>query len=87
MKIIMERKLISIKDAAKMLGVSTLTLRNWDKNGKLQALRHPMNNYRVYKTEDINNLIENIANNSIPRIKSNAGKSRSRKLNVIHFEE
>ena len=83
----MERKLISIKDAAKMLGVSTLTLRNWDKNGKLQALRHPMNNYRVYKTEDINNLIENISNNSTPRVKFDSSKGRSRKLDVLHLEE
>ncbi|MEK9177768.1 MAG: MerR family DNA-binding transcriptional regulator [Patescibacteria group bacterium] len=82
----MERKLISIKDAAKMLGVSTLTLRNWDKNGKLQALRHPMNNYRVYKTEDINNLIENISNNSLSKARSSFTKSKSRKLNVLHLE-
>ncbi|MEK7501466.1 MAG: MerR family DNA-binding transcriptional regulator [Patescibacteria group bacterium] len=83
----MERKLISIKDAAKMLGVSTLTLRNWDKNGKLRALRHPMNNYRVYKTDDINNLIENISNNSTLRVKSDSSKGRSRKLDVLHLEE
>ncbi|MBU6427174.1 MerR family DNA-binding transcriptional regulator [Patescibacteria group bacterium] len=82
----MERKLISIKDAAKMLGVSSLTLRNWDKNGKLPALRHPMNNYRVYKVDDIEKLIETIGSNRSPRlVKSN--KKQSVKLAVRHLEE
>ena len=44
---------ITIKQASSILGVSSLTLRNWDKSGKLKALRHPMNNYRVYKMEDL----------------------------------
>ena len=42
------KKFITVKEAAKLLGVTTLTLRNWDKNGKLEAGRHPFNNYRVY---------------------------------------
>ena len=53
----MGNKLISIKKASEMLGVTPLTLRNWDKNGKLKAMRHPLNNYRVYKVEDIERLI------------------------------
>ena len=51
---------ITIKQAAKILGVSPLTLRNWDKNGKLKAHRHPMNNYRVYKIEDLETLMQEI---------------------------
>jgi excisionase family DNA binding protein len=53
----MNNQYISIKDAAEILGVTTLTLRNWDKKGKLKALRHPLNNYRVYKKEDIDELL------------------------------
>lgn len=49
------KKYITVKEAAYILGVSPLTLRNWDKNGKFPAQRHPMNNYRVYKAEDILN--------------------------------
>jgi len=45
----MEKKYYTIKQAAKIIGVTPLTLRNWDKNGKLKAYRHPINNYRVYK--------------------------------------
>ncbi len=51
---------ITIKEAANVLGVSPLTLRNWDKNGKLKAYRHPMNNYRVYKIEDLETVMEEI---------------------------
>ena len=51
---------ITIKEASKMMGVSPLTLRNWDKNGKLKAYRHPINNYRVYKKEEIEAVLQQI---------------------------
>ena len=47
------KKYFSIKETAGILGVTPLTLRNWDKNGRLKAYRNPINNYRVYKKEDI----------------------------------
>lgn len=56
----MNNQYITIKEASKILGVSPLTLRNWDKNGKLKAHRHPINNYRVYKIEDLEALIKEI---------------------------
>ena len=46
-------KYITIKKAAKLLHVSPITLRNWDKAGKLKAYRHPVNNYRVYRLDQI----------------------------------
>lgn len=49
----MQRKYYTIKQAAKILGVTPLTLRNWDKSGKLKAYRHPANNYRIYKPEQL----------------------------------
>jgi len=49
----MEKKYLTIKEAAKILGVTPLTLRNWDKSGKLKAYRNPINNYRIYKPEQI----------------------------------
>lgn len=57
-----ENKYITIKNAAKLLGVTPLTLRNWDKQGKLLASRHPFNNYRVYNISDINNLLNRMGN-------------------------
>ena len=56
----MKDKLITIKEAAKILGVSCDTLRRWDKAGKLKAKRHPMNNYRVYSARTIKNLKDKI---------------------------
>lgn len=56
----MEYKYITIKQAAKILGVSPLTLRNWDNSGKFEASRHPISNYRVYKIEDIENILISI---------------------------
>jgi excisionase family DNA binding protein len=77
-------KYITIKDASKILGMSKITLRNWDKSGKLKAHRHPFNNYRVYKLEDIDKVLEMIeSNNFIVKKK----KNEIRKLAVQHLEE
>lgn len=54
----MTNSFVTIKQASIILGVSPLTLRNWDKNGRLKALRHPMNNYRVYRVEDLEKVIQ-----------------------------
>ena len=73
---------ITIKQASKILGVSPLTLRNWDNNGKLKAHRHPMNNYRVYKIEDLESVIQEIEMNSGLR---KSTKKEVRKLIVKHL--
>jgi len=77
-------KYITIKDASNILGVSKITLRNWDKSGKLKAHRHPFNNYRVYKLEDIDKVLEMIEND-IYIVKKK--KDEVRKLAVLHLEE
>lgn len=38
----------TISEAAELLNKSTKTLRRWDDEGKLVAVREPMSNYRVY---------------------------------------
>jgi len=43
----------SISEVADILGKSTETLRRWDRDGKLSAVREPMSNYRVYKKEQL----------------------------------
>ncbi len=73
----------SIKEAAEILGVSPLTLRNWDKSGKFRAQRHPMNNYRVYKLSALEHIINDIESGTE---KSNA-KKQIKKLMVQHVEE
>lgn len=47
---------VSVSDAASLLGVSKATLRNWDRQGKLGALRHPVNGYRLYDINDLRRL-------------------------------
>ena len=49
----MQKKYYTIKQAARILDVTPLTLRNWDKSGKLKPYRHPINNYRVYKADQL----------------------------------
>ncbi|MEK7148282.1 MAG: MerR family DNA-binding transcriptional regulator [Patescibacteria group bacterium] len=72
----------SIKEASEILGVSPLTLRNWDKSGKFKAQRHPMNNYRVYKLTELEHIIEDIESGTT---KSNAEK-RMKRLVIRHEE-
>ena len=73
----------SIKEAAEILGISPLTLRNWDKNGKFPAQRHPMNNYRVYKLSSLEHIINDIESGSQ---RSNAHK-KIKKLAIRHLED
>jgi len=46
-------KYVTIKNAAKLLHVTPLTLRNWDRKGVLKPYRNPANNYRYYRLEQI----------------------------------
>ncbi len=43
----------TLSEVADLLSVSKETLRRWDKNGKLVAVREPMSQYRVYKKEQL----------------------------------
>jgi MerR family transcriptional regulator, copper efflux regulator len=72
---------IKIKDAAAILGVSVPTLRNWDASGKLKAHRHPFNNYRVYRTEDLYKVIEAIESSEFQVRRM---KGAVRKLTIKH---
>ncbi len=47
---------VTLNEAASYLGVSKATLRNWDKSGKLRAVRHPLNQYRVYALSHLQDL-------------------------------
>ena len=54
---------LTVQEASKKLGVSASTLRNWDKSGKLKSQRNPYNDYRIYKQEDINNILQYLNEN------------------------
>ena len=52
---------LTVRQAAKLIGVSPSTLRAWDRAGKLKAARNPMNRYRLYRREDIDELLGSLA--------------------------
>ncbi|MBU4360340.1 MerR family DNA-binding transcriptional regulator [Candidatus Parcubacteria bacterium] len=52
-------KLLTIKQTSDKLGVSSQTLRRWDKSGQFASIRNKDNNYRCYKKEDIEDYIKN----------------------------
>ena len=56
----MPKKFLSVKEVARLLSVTPLTIRNWDQRGKLVAYRNPVNNYRMYKVEDVEVLLRQI---------------------------
>jgi len=53
-------KYLSLSEAAKLIGKSKETLRRWDKEGILTAVREPVSNYRVYKKKDVLALMGNL---------------------------
>jgi len=87
----MNSKFIQIKEASEILGVSKLTLRNWDKKGKLTSYRHPINNYRIYKSEDIHRLLDNVKikrenEDIIPTPPNKQANQKTYTLKVIHLK-
>ncbi len=72
----MPKKYLTVNEVAKLIGVTPLTVRNWDKKGSLIAYRNPVNNYRMYRIEDVEALLKQIEE---PRPKS-------RKLKVASEE-
>jgi excisionase family DNA binding protein len=51
---------LRIKQAAKFIGVSESTLRNWERSGKITTYRHPISRYRLYKKADLEGLLREI---------------------------
>jgi excisionase family DNA binding protein len=51
------RDYLRISEAAEYLGVSPNTLRNWERAGKVVAHRHPVNRYRLFRQQDLDNLL------------------------------
>lgn len=73
----MPKKYLTVNDVARLLGISPLTVRNWDAKGKLVAYRHPVNNYRMYRTEDVETILKQI----------DRSREKSTKLKIDIFEE
>ena len=57
---------LRVAEAAKYLGVSPNTLRNWENAGKIAAHRHPLNSYRLFKQEDLEALLSHLQESRNP---------------------
>lgn len=53
-----EPEYLTLAQASKFLQVSQPTLRNWDKNGTLKAIRIGVRKVRRYKKTDVLKLLE-----------------------------
>nr|WP_206428193.1 MULTISPECIES: DNA (cytosine-5-)-methyltransferase [Amniculibacterium] len=62
---------LTISETAKLLNKSTKTLRRWDEEGKLSAVREPMSNYRVYRRDEVETLFAEFLNTDIQESVSN----------------
>ena len=70
------KKYYSLNEVSEILGKSKETLRRWDRDGKFKAVREPISQYRIYKKEQVNSLLEQLSidyedtiNNSVTPIK------------------
>jgi MerR family transcriptional regulator, copper efflux regulator len=51
---------LRIGEAAAYLGVAAGTLRNWERSGKIRTFRHPLNNYRLFRRRDLDEILQRI---------------------------
>lgn len=59
-KLTMQNRLLSISEAARLLGVSIDTLRRWDATGRLPSIRSGPRGHRFYKQSDIDHYLQEI---------------------------
>ncbi|MDN3691313.1 DNA (cytosine-5-)-methyltransferase [Chryseobacterium tructae] len=62
---------LTLAETAELLGKNKETLRRWDREGKLSAVREPISNYRVYRKEDVEILFAEFFKNEINETFSN----------------
>lgn len=48
---------VTVKEAARLLDVVPNTVRAWGAAGRITEYRHPVNNYRLYKRDDLEKLL------------------------------
>ena len=72
---------VRISEAAEYLGVSPNTLRNWENAGKIAAHRHPVNGYRLFKQEELDELLRPIQSSEMEPDEE-AGKKKQTRLSL-----
>ena len=56
-----EPELLTIRDSARLIGTHPNTLRNWERQGKIRALRLGPRRDRRFQRRDLLNLLSNIS--------------------------
>jgi DNA (cytosine-5)-methyltransferase 1 len=62
---------LTLAEASKLIGKSKETLRRWDREGKLSAVREPLSNYRLYKKEQVETVFSSFLGGNVEDIVSN----------------
>lgn len=57
------KEYLSLAETAEIIGKSKETLRRWDNEGILNAVREPVSNYRVYRKDDVQTLLGQLFEN------------------------
>lgn len=58
---------VKVQEAAEILGVAPNTVRKWGGDGKIPEHRHPINGYRLYKREDLEQVLRDLELSATPR--------------------
>ena len=56
---------VTIKQAARFLGVCCNTLRSWDRAHKIPVYRNPMSGYRMFKKTDLETILRRIEESGV----------------------
>ena len=59
------KEYLSLAETSELVGKSKETLRRWDNEGILTAVREPVSNYRVYRKGDVQSLLGNLFGDEI----------------------
>ena len=54
------KELLEVKEASEALGISKQTIKNLEKKGFISSIRHPISRYRLYKRQDLQDLLKHI---------------------------
>lgn len=52
---------VTVKEAAELLDVAPNTVRAWGAAGSITEYRHPVNNYRLYKRQELEKLLTRLS--------------------------
>ena len=62
---------LTLAEASKLIGKSKETLRRWDREGKLSAVREPMSNYRFYRKTEVESVFSSFLGEDMEETVSN----------------